>query len=283
MVYAPRTIKRQRRTKAAMGEIHGAISAALAEDSPMTVRQMFYRLVSSGVVEKTEAQYKAVMRALGEMRCDGRIPFEGIADNTRRPMKWRSYANLEDALRAAREGYFRSRWDNQGDYVEIWLEKDALSGVVSEVTGPLDVPLMVTRGYPSITFLHGAAQTISRRGNPSFLYYFGDHDPSGVDITRSVEDGIRKFAPGAHVTVERIAVTEEQIASMKLPSRPTKMADARAKDWVGGSVELDAIPPQALRGLVRDCIGWHVDRKAWEATERTERADRKRLASLIGD
>ena len=197
MVYGSRSIKRHRRTKAAMGEIHDAISKALAEESPMTVRQIFYCLVSSGAIEKTELQYRAVMRAVGEMRRDGRIPFDGITDNTRRPMKYTSYPSLEAALRVARESYFRSRWDNQGAYVEIWLEKDALSGVVFPVTAELDVPLMVTRGYPSISFLHGAAEAISAHGKPSYLYYFGDHDPSGVDITRSVGDGIREFAPDA--------------------------------------------------------------------------------------
>ena len=141
---------------------------------------------------------------------------------------------------------------------------------------------MVTRGYPSVSFLHGAAETIASQGRPCYLYYFGDHDPSGVDITRSVDDGIREFAPDANVVVKRIAVTEDQIREWKLPSRPTKTADARAKDWDGGSVELDAIPPNTLRGLVRDCIEAHIDRKAWLATERAERSDRQRLASLIG-
>ena len=102
MVYGSRSIKRHRRTKAAMGEIHDAISRGAGRRQPMTVRQMFYRLVSAGTIEKTELQYRAVMRAVSEMRRDGRIPFEGIADNTRRPMKYASYPNLEAALRVMR-------------------------------------------------------------------------------------------------------------------------------------------------------------------------------------
>jgi hypothetical protein len=266
-----------------MVAIYDAIAETLAEDSPVTVRQLFYRLVSAGSIDKTELQYRAVMRAVGEMRRDGRIPFEGIADNTRRPMKYASYPNLEAALRVTRESYFRARWNNQRAYVEVWLEKDALSGVVFPITGELDVPLMVTRGYPSISFLHGAAETITRQGKPTYLYYFGDHDPSGVDITRSVADGIREFAPGADVVVERVAVTLDQIKLWNLPSRPTKKTDARARDWVGGSVELDAIPARQLRELVRASIERHIDRSAWRATERAEQVDRKRLASLIGE
>ena len=166
----------------------------------------------------------------------------------------------------------------------MWLEKDALSGVVFPVTGELDVPLMVTRGYPSISFLHGAAETIARQGKPSYLYYFGDHDPSGVDITRSVDDGIREFAPDADVVVERIAVTRGSNQGCG-----TYRADRRRRRTPGpriGTVAPSSSTPsraKQLRDLVRACIEPHVDRTAWQATERAERADRRRLASLIGE
>ena len=117
-------------------------------------------------------------------------------------------------------------------YVEVWLEKDALSGVVFPITGELDVPLMVTRGYPSISFLHGAAETIARQGKPSYLYYFGDHDPSGVDITRSVADGIQEFAPDADVVVERIAVTRGSNRAVE-SAKPADEDDGREGEGLG--------------------------------------------------
>lgn len=282
MAKGSRSLKRQRRTKAAMGEIQDAICQALSEESPMTVRQVFYALVSSGMIGKTELQYRAVVSVLSQMRREGRIPFDAIADNTREPMEGLYYADLNQALFSTYRGYRRKRWPNQKAYVEIWLEKDALSGVVYPITSGLDVPLMVTRGYPSLSFLHNAAETIADQKKPCHLYYFGDHDPSGKDITRAVEDGIREFAPNADVTLERVAVTEAQIELMNLPTRPTKTTDARAKNWEGGSVELDAIPANTLRGMVRDCIERHINRKAWSQTESQEQADRRKIASLLG-
>jgi len=253
-----------------MDDSASRIAEALAEDSSMTVRQVFYRLVSSGSIEKTEAEYRAITRILGLMRRDGRIGFDAIADNTRWAHKPPSYPNLGAAVRHAVRTYRRCRWDDQPAYVEVWLQKDALPGVLYEMTAPYDVPLIVTRGYPSITFLNDAAETIARQGKPAFLFYFGDFDPSSVDVTRTVEDGIREFAPDAEVSLKRVAVTEDQISRWELPSRPTRMSDARAKDWDGGSVEVDAIPPKTLRGLVEDCIRRHIEPKAWAATERKE-------------
>ena len=95
--------------------------------------------------------------------------------------------------------YRRSLWNDQDAYVEVWLEKDALAGVLYEVTDTWDVPLMVTVGYPSLSYLHEAAEQIAAKDKPAYLYYFGDHDPSGIDITCLVEDGIREFAPDAEI------------------------------------------------------------------------------------
>src|SRR5262249_28588791 len=152
-------------------------------------------------------------------------------------------------LRLTAQTYRRAVWDTQASYVEIWLEKDALAGVLYDVTEEWDVPLMVTRGYASLSFLHSAAETISSHSKPTYLYYFGDHDPSGLDITRAVEQGIRQFAPNADITFERVAVNPDQIEGMGLPTRPTKASDSRSKGFEGESVEVDAISPDDLRRL----------------------------------
>jgi hypothetical protein len=106
-----------------------------------------------------------------------------------------------------------------------WLEKDALSGVLYQETAEFEVPLMVTRGYPSISHLYVAAEAASERNKPAYLYDFGDYDPSGCDITRAVEAGIREFAPSAEIHFQRVAVTREQIDRWALPTRPTKKTD----------------------------------------------------------
>jgi hypothetical protein len=140
---------------------------------------------------------------------------------------------------------------------------------------------MVTRGYASLSYLHGAAETIKARGKPACLYYFGDYDPSGVDITRAVEQGIREFAPDADIEFQRIAVTEDQIITMNLPTRPTKASDSRSKNFAGESVEVDAIPPDTLRNLVRIAIEQHIDRDEYERLQVIEQQERLTLASVI--
>ncbi len=274
----------KRRSRAEIRAIEDAIYEALMEDAPMTVRQVFYRLVSNGVIPKSENQYKGtVVRLLSRMRRSGDIPFSWIADNTRWMRKPRTYSSLDSMLKRTAEAYRRSVWDNQDVYVEIWLEKDALSGVLYEETSKWDVPLMVVRGFSSLTFLHSAAETIAEQGKPAYLYYFGDYDPSGVVIPQTIERDLREFAPGVEVEFERVAVTPEQIASMKLPTRPTKRTDSRSKKFKGESVEVDAIPPKVLRQIVSDCITQHVDEAAYDVLLVAEESEKAALMSLINN
>jgi Protein of unknown function C-terminus (DUF2399) len=234
--------------------------------------------VSAGVIAKTEAEYKqTVGRLLTEMRREEEIPFGWIADNTRWMRKPRSFSSVEEAIRRTAQTYRRALWDEQPAYVEVWLEKEALAGVLYEETERWDVPLMVTRGYPSLSYVYEAAQAIDDCEKPAYLYYFGDFDPSGLDIARTVETRIREFAPWADLTFERVAVTAEQIREMGLPTRPTKQTDSRSKGFAGQSVEVDAIPPHALRRLAHDCIVQHVDDHALEVVKVAEREEREYL------
>jgi len=264
-----------------METIREAIYRVTQAQHPMTVRQVFYQLVSIGAIEKAEAEYKqTVVRLLTLMRRSRELPFGWIADNTRWMRKPRTYSSVEELLQRTAQTYRRALWDNQPAYVEVWLEKDALAGVVYEETDPWDVPLMVTRGYPSLSYLFEAAETIAECGKPAYLYYLGDWDPSGVDITRSVERGVREFAPNAEIELERIAVTPRQVEELGLPTRPTKKTDTRSKNFSGESVEVDAIPPALLRALVRECIEKHVDRRTLARTRRIEAAERETLVAI---
>jgi hypothetical protein len=281
MLNRSRSINRSRRTRADIERIKAAAFDLLRDENPMTIRQLFYRLVSQGAIAKTEAEYKGtVVRLLGEMRRVGDLPFDWIADNTRWMRKPETYSSLNGYLLRSAQAYRRSIWDNQNAYVEIWLEKDALAGVLIDVTDPWDVPLMVTRGYASLSYLHGAAQIIKTKRKPAFLYYFGDHDPSGLDITRTVEEGIREFAPSAELAFKRVAVTPEQIDSLALPTRPTKATDSRSKGFEGASVEVDAIPPADLRRMVEDCITGHIDQEVYDRLMLVEKQERETLWSL---
>jgi hypothetical protein len=211
------------------------------------------------------------------MREKEQIPFEWITDNTRLMRKPSSFTNLKSCLEATAKFYRRNVWSNMSVYVEVWVEKDALSGVLMTETEVYDVPLMTARGYSSISFLHTAAMTIKAKDKPAYIYHFGDLDPSGRDAARDIEAKLRRYAPRADIHFECPAVTREQVEQWNLPTRPTKMTDTRAKKFQGSSVELDAIPAAKLRGLVRGCIEQHIDQKNYELLKTTEKSEREFL------
>ncbi|MCI0442267.1 hypothetical protein L0152_03490, partial [bacterium] len=235
--------KRYRRTSEEIMLLKSRLFDIAKEFRPATVRQLFYQAVSRRLIEKTEASYDVIGRYLTGMRLDDCLPFNWIADNTRWQRKPRTYTSLENFLRQEAELYRRDVWDQQNVYVEVWLEKDALAGVLLPITAKWDVPLMVTRGYSSLSFLHTAAETIQEIGKPTYLYYLADYDPSGIDIPKNVERRLREFAPDSEIHFERIAVNPDQIQELNLQTRPTKKSDSRARNFVGESVEVDAIAP----------------------------------------
>jgi len=190
--------------------------AIIRDDPPMTVRQTFYQLVARGVIEKTEEEYQGtVIRLMTEMRLEGRLPFAWVVDETRRVRVTQTFDSIADALEHTAKFYRRSALAQSPDYVEIWCEKDALAGVLWDVTSDYDVPLMVSRGMPSLTFLHGSAQEIYRaaeQGKRAHIYQFGDHDPSGVLIPQTIERRLNEMCQRLDCPapiVERVALTEE--------------------------------------------------------------------------
>jgi hypothetical protein len=246
--------------------------------TPMTVRQVFYQLETRGFVPKTENGYRQTAKHLLKMRKIVVIPYHFITDNTRWIRRPRTYQDLEHFLAISKETYRRSVWVMQPVYVEIWIEKEALIGVIIDTTSSYDVPLVPCKGYPSETLLYKAAEEIKQQHKPAFIYYFGDYDPTGQDIPRHIEKTLRGF--GADFTFEVVAVTEKQIQTYKLPTRPTKGKDTRAKNWPGDSVELDAFPPRILRDMVKTCIERHIDKMLLEYTIKSEDFERETLANL---
>ncbi len=270
-----------RRSQAQIEALKAALYEVTAEIKPASVRQVYYQMVSRGFIDKTEAEYKGtVCRLLAVMRKEKVMPYGWLADSTRWIRKPRSFSNLAQMLEEQARFYRRALWDTQQVDVEVWLEKDALAGVLIEVTEEWDVPLMVTRGYSSLSFLNSAAELMADRTWPTFIYYLGDHDPSGVDIPRVVEENLREMAPEADIRFERLAVLPDQIINMELPTRPTKKTDTRSKGFRGESVEVDAIAPDELRGLVGDAITSHIDQDALDRQLHQEELERETLALM---
>jgi hypothetical protein len=188
---------------------------------------------------------------------------------------------VEQALQDTARHYRKALWDDAGAYVEIWLEKDALSGVVHPVTSMYDVPLIVAKGYASLSFLHSAAEYINDLPIPTYIYHLGDLDPSGVNAGEKIEETLRELAPDADIRFERLGVTREQVDLWNLPSRPTKTTDTRAHGFSGRSVELDAIDPANLREIVRIAVERHLPRHQFEVLKAAEQSEREIISRLV--
>ena len=283
--FRTRQIKRHRSTKAEVEARREALLDIIADGKPMTVRQVFYQATVHGLVEKAETGYSKVQTDLTLMRRDGSLPYDWLADNTRWQRKPRTFNSVEDALRETAAFYRKSLWADADSYVEIWMEKDALAGVLYPITSMYDVPLMVARGYASLSFLYSAAEEIDRLGYecsiPTYIYHLGDFDPSGVNAGEKIEETLREMAPNAEIHFKRIAVTTEQIAEWDLPTRPTKNSDSQSKNFGDISVELDAIDPNTLRGLVQETIERHLPRRQFEILKAAEQSEREIIARLV--
>lgn len=280
MIYGTSPIKRHRATKEAMRARRNNLLAIVAEANPMTVRQTFYQATIRANIEKSESGYARVQRDLAEMRRDGALPYGWIVDNTRWQRKPRTFSSVEQALLDTAQFYRKSLWDDADAYVEIWLEKDALAGVIYPITSEYDVPLMVSRGYASLSFLHGAAEHIATLNCPVYLYHLGDFDPSGVNAGEKIEETIRAMAPDADIHFQRLAVTAAQIVDFRLPTRPTKASDSRSRSFGAISVELDAVHPQILRDLVEAAIVQHLPADQLAMLRIAERSEREFLTTL---
>lgn len=250
----------------------------------MTVRQVFYALEVAGTVEKTEGGYRQVQKQVLTMRREELLPWEFISDGTRLQRKPDSYDTVEDAVATMARTYRRNLWRAQSVRIEVWLEKDALAEIVLEETSGWDVSLMVSRGQSSATFLWNAAKAAERAweraGVETYIYALYDRDPGGRRAARTIERELPSHAPGVPIHFELLGVTDKQVSDWNLPSRLSKSTDPEAATFQGRAVELDAIPPDRLAGLVEDAITRHIDPHAWEVERAVEQEEQDILARL---
>lgn len=222
----------------------------------LTLRQLYYRLVSSNTIANNLREYKKLGNLLSKARLAGRIDWDIIEDRVRqadRAAEWGSAAEYCDPYQ------FRlPRWKSQPNYVELWCEKDAISSVLEPITRELHCVLMVNRGYSSSSAMYDSRNRIQRNSGdkPSHIIYLGDFDPSGEDMVRDIRDRMEMF--GVDVSVTKLALNPDQVKKWRLPPNPAKMSDSRAAGFVGlhgsKSYEVDAIPPMDLQKMVRRAI-----------------------------
>ena len=256
--------------------------AILSEYHPMTVRQVYYQLVSRQVIDNNRSQYQAVSNALVDARKEGVIPWTWIEDRLRRPRTVGMWDDLTDFAKTAIQTYKRDIWATQTRYLECWLEKDALSGIFEDILRPYGITLNVGRGYDGWDSIHNAAQRYGD-GEVVTVLYFGDFDPSGEDMVRSLIERLSFFSCNPEII--KIALNLDDVTTYNLPPDFTKASDTRSAAFIAKygdlAVELDALPANVLQTRLRNEVERRLDLKALGEVKDQERTDIARLVFAL--
>lgn len=277
-----------------------------AQGYSLTLRQLYYQFVArdlfdddrtwsehnskwvrdSSGTKNAPPNYKWLGSIVNTGRLLGIIDWDSIEDITRNLNKLSTWAHPSEILSAVAQQFKRDLWVEQHRYVEVWIEKDALLGIIRDICDEWRVPYFSCRGYTSQSEIWAAAQRFSRKiaeGKEPLILHLGDHDPSGIDMTRDVNERMNLFS-GSHIEIQRLALNRDQVKKYKLPPNPAKLTDTRAKDYIAeyGKVswELDALEPRMLSELVGKNIKANIDMNFWETSLEIENDDKEKLQRL---
>ena len=252
----------------------------------LTLRQLFYQMVSRNLLPNTERAYKNLGETISDGRLAGVIDWEAIEDRIRVPRRPPEFEDLADLAETALRSYRLPRWKGQAYYVELWVEKDALAGVLEPLALEAHVTMMVNRGYSSQSAMFEAGLRFRRAGQAGrkcVLLYLGDHDPSGEDMVRDVQDRLNLF--GADVAVIKLALTMAQVQQYNPPPNPAKRSDSRAAGYIerhgASSWEVDALPPEILQRIIRHAFRGLIDAEKVQAVVAREEADKAALREAV--
>lgn len=292
-------------SKGFRGETLGVIAQAdeivtsyQADGLTLTLRQLYYRFVAgdlfpdswsdarAGGSKNTQRNYKRLGSIVGNARMAGLLDWRGIEDRTRGLRRRGHWETPAEIISACAQSFAVDRWRGQDYYLEVWFEKDALLGIFESPCNELDVPFFSCRGYGSLSELWAAGRRMREHAlnhRVPAVIHFGDHDPSGIDMTRDVRERLSTFAE-CNVEVERVALNLEQVEEYAPPPNPAKMTDSRfagyASEFGFDSWELDALDPRTLRVLVEDRVEAYLDRDLYENRLAEERRGRQTLALI---
>lgn len=264
------------------------IATYLAQGYDLTLRQLYYQFVSRDIIPNTQASYKNLGSIVNDGRLAGMIDWNAIVDRTRELRSLSHWHGPEDIVATTAKAFNLDRWADQAYRPEVWIEKDALAGVFERICNELDVPLFSCRGYTSQSEMWVGAQRMLRYRKQKqipLILHFGDHDPSGKDMSRDICDRLALFT-GKELEFERLALNMDQVQEYEPPPNPAKVTDSRAKAYIqefgDESWELDALEPSVLEALVREAISKIVDDEKMQTADEAQSRHRETL-QLIAD
>jgi hypothetical protein len=260
----------------------------LADGLTMTVRQLYYQLVSANSVPNDEKSYNRVKGIVSKARLAGMIDWAAIEDRARQAEEPSEWGSINSIVNSALRSFRLPRLKGQSEYVELWVEKDALAGVLEPVARRYHVVLMVNRGYSSQSAMYESANRINRNidqynCDDATILYLGDLDPSGEDMVRDINERMEMF--GCYASVEKVALNMDQVQRYSLPPNPAKLSDSRAAAFIAkygtSSWEVDAIPPRVLQRLISDAIEERLDMGVMQEIIDKETEDKRRLSEAM--
>lgn len=261
-----------------------------AQGFNLTLRQLYYQFVSRGFIPNSQKEYSKLGSIINDARLAGMVDWDSITDRTRFVRRQSHWDGAKDILKSAAASFHVDMWETQCVRPEVWIEKDALVGVIQGVCEEYDVPYLSCRGYTSQSEMWGSAQrmrqTLEREKKAVVILHFGDHDPSGIDMSRDIRDRLsvftgvpvmhEEFDGGKRAYFERLALNMPQVETYNPPPNPAKMTDSRYAGYIvehgHESWELDALEPSVIVDLIRGSLTKLIDVKAWNerATYKTD-------------
>lgn len=256
-----------------------------AQGYDLTLRQLYYQFVARGWLANNQRNYKSLGTTVDKARRAGLMDWNFIVDRTRNLRGLFTYEDPVGIVQAMQDDYHVDLWEGQDTRVEVWVEKEALAGVVQRAAQSRGVNYFSCRGYVSQSEMHSAARRharYERGGQDVVVIHLGDHDPSGIDMTRDMQERLELF--GANTTIRRIALNRDQIDRYNPPPNPAKLTDSRVGGYIArygsSSWELDALNPDTLAALITDEIDSHMDRDLYEERVQYRDAGREELAKI---
>jgi hypothetical protein len=275
----------QKRTKDLITVANGIIEEYDAEGMQLTLRQLYYQFVARNLIPNKPNEYDKLGVVIANARLAGLIDWTAIEDRTRNLKSLQHWKDPGQIIEAAYNSFVVDRWAGQVYRVEVWIEKEALVGVIADICEELDVPYFACRGHVSHSEMWSSAmrlQEYADRGQKTVILYLGDHDPSGMDITRDIRRRQEMF-DGCY-DIRRIALTMAQIEDHNPPPNPVKITDSRSNSYIADygnqSWELDALEPRVLRNLIEHHVSELRDEKAYRKALRQEDKYKKVLQKV---